>query len=80
MAKKSQVKAMTSFNLGDRARIKDLGGLRPLAAAHMHLGAVDAECLDLDDDVARLGLGLGDLFVVQAVESPELLDDDRVHC
>ena len=38
---------------------------------HMHLGVVDAERLDLDDDVAGFGLGLRNFFVHEAVEASE---------
>src|SRR5262249_54789 len=51
----------------------------PFAEAHVQLGMVDAERLDLDHDVARLGLRLGDIGVDQAVETAELLQDDGAH-
>jgi len=51
----------------------------PLAAAHVHLGVVDTECLDLDDDLPGDGLRLWQLLVDEAVRPAELLDDDRAH-
>jgi hypothetical protein len=54
-------------------------GLGPLAPPHVHLGVVDAERLDLDDDVTRLRLRVGNLLVNEAVEASELLQDDCAH-
>jgi hypothetical protein len=50
-----------------------LRGLGPLAPPHMHLGMVDAERLDFDDDVTRLGLGVRDFLVNEAVETSKFL-------
>src|SRR2546425_9210000 len=47
--------------------------------AHVHFGVVDAECLDLDDDMTGLGLRVWNVFVNEAVEPPELLEDDCTH-
>ena len=55
------------------------GGLGRFAAAHVHFGVVDAERLHLDDDMAGLGLGIGNVLVDQAVEASELLQDDGTH-
>ena len=54
-------------------------GLGPLASAHVQLGVVDAERLDLDDHVAGLGLRLRQFLVDEAVESAELLENDGAH-
>src|SRR5260221_9774868 len=53
--------------------------LGPLAPAHMQLGMVDAEGLDLNDHMAGLGLRLGNVLVNQAVEAAEFLQNDRAH-
>jgi hypothetical protein len=39
----------------------------------VHFGVVEAERLDLDDDVTGLGLRVGNLLVNEAVKPPELL-------
>src|SRR5262249_46485062 len=57
----------------------DLGGLGPLAPAHMHLGVIDAECHDFDDDMTGLGLGFWKLRVDETVRPAEFLDDDGTH-
>src|SRR5262249_25097367 len=58
----------------------DLCSLGPFASAHVHLGVVETEGLDLDDDVAKLGLRLWQLGVDEAVRTAEFLDDDGTHC
>jgi hypothetical protein len=45
----------------------------------VHLGMVDPERLDLDDDMTGLRLGLGYLLVNQAVQSAEFLKNDGPH-
>ena len=57
----------------------DLGGLGPLAPAHVQLGVVDAERLDLDDHVAVLGFRLRDLLVDEAVRPAEFFQNDGAH-
>src|SRR5262245_30425500 len=49
------------------------------AAAHMHLGVVDAEGLDMDDHMAILGLRLRNILVDKAVRTAEFLDNDGAH-
>jgi hypothetical protein len=41
--------------------------LGPLASAHVHLGVIDAERLDFDNDVASLWLRVRNLLVNEAV-------------
>jgi hypothetical protein len=41
--------------------------LGPLASAHVHLGVIDTERLDFDNDVTSLWLRVGDLLVNEAV-------------
>jgi hypothetical protein len=45
----------------------------------VHLGVVDPESPDLDDDLTVLGQRLGDLAVNQAVEPAEFRQHDRAH-
>jgi len=45
----------------------------------MHLGVVNAECLDFDYDMARQGFGLRQVLVDQAVRSAEFLDNNGTH-
>ena len=71
--------ARAGLHDADALDAADLGGLGPLAPTHVHLGVVDAERLDLDDDMAGLRLRLGDVLVNEAVEPAELLDDDGTH-
>src|SRR5215471_3156072 len=54
-------------------------GFSPFTPAHVQLGVVEAERLDLDDDVAGLGLGIWNLLVRKGVEASELLQDDCTH-
>nr|WP_218034291.1 hypothetical protein [Acrocarpospora corrugata] len=56
-----------------------LGGLGPLAPAHVHLGVVEAERLDLDDDLTGQGLGFRQFPIDKALRPAELLDHDRTH-
>jgi hypothetical protein len=46
---------------------------------HVHLGMIETECLDLDDDVAGQGLGLRQIRVDQADGAAELLQEDGSH-
>src|SRR5262249_35101636 len=45
----------------------------------MQLGMVDPERLDLDDDMAGLGLRLRNVLVNQAVKPTEFLENDGAH-
>src|SRR5262249_29126751 len=58
----------------------DLCSLGPFASTHVHLGMVETECLDLNDDVAGLRLRRWQLCVDEAVRAAEFLDDDGTHC
>src|SRR5207249_5257481 len=49
-----------------------LRGFSPLAPAHVHFGMVDAERLDLDDDMTGLGLRVWNLLVHEAVGPSDL--------
>src|SRR5262249_23719999 len=60
----------------DAAHRRSLG---PLTSTHMHFGVVEAERLDLDDDMTGQRLGLRQVLVEQAVRSTELPDDDGTH-
>lgn len=53
--------------------------LSPLAPAHVHFGVVDAERLDLDDNVPGFRLRLWNVLVDQAVEPTEFIENDRAH-
>ena len=53
--------------------------LCPLAPAHVHLGVVDAERLDLDNYMTCLGLRCWDVLVDQAVKAAEFLENDSTH-
>jgi hypothetical protein len=45
----------------------------------MHLGVVDTERLDFNDDMPSLGLWLRKLFVNKVLGTAELLDDNGAH-
>lgn len=47
--------------------------------AHVHLGVIDAERLDLDDHFAALGQRLRNIGVDEAVQPAEPLEDDGTH-
>jgi hypothetical protein len=51
----------------------------PGTGAHVSLGAVQAERLDLDHDMAGFGLGFGTILDGEDLGSSVLLDDDGAH-
>ena len=57
----------------------DLGDVAPGTGAHIALGAVEAERLDVDDDVTGPGFRLWALFESQYFRPPVLLDDNGTH-
>jgi hypothetical protein len=71
--------AGAGFDKADALDAADLRGLGPFSPAHVHLGVVYPERLDLNDDMARLWFGIRDLFDYQAFRTPELLYDDCTH-
>ena len=74
-----ELAARAGLHDADALDAADLGDLGPLAPTHVHLGVIEAERLDLDDDVAGFRLRLGNILVNEAVEPSELLDHDGTH-
>ena len=68
-----ELAAGAGFHQPDALDADHLRPLGPLASAHVHLGVIDAERLDLDNDVASHGLRLRQIRVHQAVRAAELL-------
>jgi hypothetical protein len=71
--------ARTGFDEADAFDTAHGSRLRPLAAAHMHLGMVDAKGLDLNDNVICLRLWFGDVVVNEAVEAAEFFENNSAH-
>jgi hypothetical protein len=67
-----ELTARAGLHQADALDADDFRGFGPFAAAHVHLGMVDTERLDRDDDVAGLGLRVRDFLVNEAVEASEL--------
>src|SRR5262249_32796174 len=74
-----ELAARAGFHQAYALDAADPGGFGPFAAAHMQLRVVQSKRLDLDEHMSGLGLGLGNVLVDQAVESPEFLQNDRTH-
>src|SRR6516164_4705899 len=71
--------ARAGFDEADTLDATDLCGFGPLPPSHVHLGVIYAKRFDLDDDMARLRFGVGELLDHQAFRTPKLLDDDCTH-
>src|SRR5262249_55589441 len=71
--------ARAGLHHADALDTADRRGFGPLAAAHVELRMIKPERLDLDDDMTRSRLGLGNVLVDQAVEPAEFLEDDGLH-
>jgi hypothetical protein len=73
LAPDGELAAGASLHQPDALDADHFCGFGPLAPTHVHFGVVEAERLDLDDDVTGLGLRVGNLLVNEAVKPPELL-------
>src|SRR5262249_13048650 len=60
----------------DSADVRDLG---PIALAHVLLGVVDPERLDLNDGMTGLGFGLRDFLDFQDVRPSKMLPENCTH-
>jgi hypothetical protein len=48
-------------------------------ATRFGVWVIDAECLDLDEHVARLGFGLRNVSVDEIVQTAEFFENDGTH-
>jgi hypothetical protein len=74
-----ELTAGAGFDDADALDAADVGDLGPLALAHVQLGVVEAERLDLDHRVAVLRLRLGDLADDQHLGASERRPENRSH-
>ena len=70
---------MIDSHVTDALEAADGVVLVPLALAHVRLGVVQAERLDMDEDLARDGEGLQEAFMLEDLGAAEADNDDSVY-